>query len=155
MKTIKGDLIELAKQGQFDVIIHGCNCRGIWGAGIAKQLKQIWPDAYNKDQNHWRPLGENRLGTVDYCRPYDWEINYAPVIVNAYTQLNIGKGLQVSYEAIDSCFRIIKERWGNHNVRFGIPAIGAGHGGGNLEIIKDIIDNHMKDEDLTLVLWDK
>jgi hypothetical protein len=27
MKIIKGDLIELAKQGHFEDITHGCNCQ--------------------------------------------------------------------------------------------------------------------------------
>jgi O-acetyl-ADP-ribose deacetylase (regulator of RNase III) len=26
MKVIKGDLIQLAKDGKFDLIVHGCNC---------------------------------------------------------------------------------------------------------------------------------
>jgi O-acetyl-ADP-ribose deacetylase (regulator of RNase III) len=36
---IKGDLIELAKQGKFDVIAHGCNCFCTMGAGIAVPMK--------------------------------------------------------------------------------------------------------------------
>jgi O-acetyl-ADP-ribose deacetylase (regulator of RNase III) len=26
MKTIAGDLIKMAKNNEFDVIVHGCNC---------------------------------------------------------------------------------------------------------------------------------
>lgn len=26
MKEVTGDLIKLAQDGQFDVIVHGCNC---------------------------------------------------------------------------------------------------------------------------------
>ena len=39
MKIIKGDLIKLALQGEFDVIVHGCNCFCTMGAGIAKSIK--------------------------------------------------------------------------------------------------------------------
>ena len=35
MNIVKGDLIKSAKEGQFDVIIHGCNCFNTMGAGIA------------------------------------------------------------------------------------------------------------------------
>lgn len=33
MKIIKGDLIKLALDGKFDVIIHGCNCFAQWEQG--------------------------------------------------------------------------------------------------------------------------
>ena len=49
MKTIKGDLIKLALDGRFDVIIHGCNCYCTMGAGIAKAIKNIFPEAYDAD----------------------------------------------------------------------------------------------------------
>ena len=39
MKIIQGDLLQLAKQGDFDVIIQGCNCFCTMGAGIAKSIK--------------------------------------------------------------------------------------------------------------------
>jgi O-acetyl-ADP-ribose deacetylase (regulator of RNase III) len=38
-QEIYGDLIELAKQGKFDVIAHGCNCFCTMGAGIAVPMK--------------------------------------------------------------------------------------------------------------------
>mgnify|MGYP001795501660 FL=1 len=39
MKTIKGDLVKLAIKGEFDLIIHGCNCFCTMGAGIAKTIR--------------------------------------------------------------------------------------------------------------------
>lgn len=45
MKVIKGDLVELALEGKFDVIIHGCNCFNTMNAGIAKQIKRIFSEA--------------------------------------------------------------------------------------------------------------
>lgn len=33
MKYIIGDLLKLADDGQFDVIVHGCNCFNTMGAG--------------------------------------------------------------------------------------------------------------------------
>lgn len=43
MKTMLGDLLSLAIDGRFDVIVHGCNCQCTMGAGIA--------------QYHWRGAG--------------------------------------------------------------------------------------------------
>lgn len=28
------------------LIVHACNCRGVWGAGIAKQAAQVFPATY-------------------------------------------------------------------------------------------------------------
>jgi O-acetyl-ADP-ribose deacetylase (regulator of RNase III) len=49
MKKVKGDLIKLAKEGAFDLIIHGCNCFGTMGAGIARTIKSQFPVAYTAD----------------------------------------------------------------------------------------------------------
>ena len=32
---VEGNLIDLALEGRFDLIAHGCNCHKIMGAGIA------------------------------------------------------------------------------------------------------------------------
>jgi len=42
LHAIKGNLITLAKKGEFDVIVHGCNCLNVMGAGIAKQIKKTF-----------------------------------------------------------------------------------------------------------------
>jgi O-acetyl-ADP-ribose deacetylase (regulator of RNase III) len=44
--TICGDLIRLAILGNFDVIVHGCNCFKTMGGGIAAQIKRVFPKAY-------------------------------------------------------------------------------------------------------------
>ena len=45
MQVVKGDLIKLALQKEFDVIIHGCNCQCAMGAGIAKAIKDTFTEA--------------------------------------------------------------------------------------------------------------
>ena len=37
-QEVKGDLIEMALAGDFDVIAHGCNCFCKQRSGIAKQM---------------------------------------------------------------------------------------------------------------------
>ena len=49
MQTVRGDLLALTNAGDFDVIIHGCNCQNTMGAGIAKSIKQQFPAAYADD----------------------------------------------------------------------------------------------------------
>lgn len=40
--TIKGDLFDAPKGS---IIIHACNCKGVWGSGIAKKFAQRFPKA--------------------------------------------------------------------------------------------------------------
>ena len=54
MKEVKGDLIELAQAGHFDVITHGCNFFNTMGAGIAPQIKKAFPDAWYADNRTTR-----------------------------------------------------------------------------------------------------
>lgn len=145
MKEVRGDLIKMAKNGDFDVIVHGANCFCVMGAGIAKQIAKEFPEAYKKDKAT-TPGDHNKLGGITAVKIKDlW-------VVNAYTQYSVGtKERQVDYDAVRQCFKRISKRFGDKCLRFGVPAIGAGLGGGDWSIISKIIDEEMVDEDLTLV----
>jgi O-acetyl-ADP-ribose deacetylase (regulator of RNase III) len=83
VKIVRGDLIELALAGQFDVIVHGCNCMCAMGAGIAKGIKATFPEAYAADCS--TPKGaREKLGTISTARvERDGRVLH---VVNGYTQ---------------------------------------------------------------------
>jgi hypothetical protein len=63
MKKVRGDLIDLALKGDFDVIVHGCNCLNAMGAGVALTIKKVFPEAYAADCK--TPRGDkHKLGTI-------------------------------------------------------------------------------------------
>ncbi len=143
MKTIKGDLITLALDGKFDVIVHGCNCLCTMGAGIAKQIKSIFPEAYEADC-------KTKKGDKDKLGAYSYAIAENVTIINAYTQYDYkGPWINVDYDAIRSVFRKLKSDYSGK--RIGYPKIGAGLAGGDWEIISKIIDVELTNEDHTLV----
>ena len=150
MKTIKGDLIELAQRGKFDIIVHGCNCKGRMGAGVAKQIKKHFPVAYHADQDYHKN-GKSCLGNISVSGTLtNHGILY---VVNAYTQFDYSrKGQQVDYDAIRECFKKVKVIADKN--RIGYPKIGAGLGGGDWEIIRKIIDEELEGTDHTLVELD-
>ena len=49
MKIVAGDLLQLALDDHFDVIIHGCNCFCTMGAGIAASIRLEFPEALSAD----------------------------------------------------------------------------------------------------------
>ena len=151
MKTERGDLIEKALAHQFDVIIHGCNCFCTMEKGIAKSIKQTFPEAYEADLKTQKG-DKTKLGTLSYAVV---EIKGKKlIVVNAYTQFNWrGSGTKANYNAIASTFKCIKEKFSG--LRIGYPGIGAGLAGGDWHIISQIINHELAGEDHTFVAFDK
>ncbi|MDM8565308.1 macro domain-containing protein [Candidatus Halobeggiatoa sp. HSG11] len=149
MKEIKGDIIKLAIEGKLDVIVHGCNCFCNMGAGIAKSIKAAFPEAYQADLKTVKG-SRTKLGTIGYAEIK--KANHKIIIVNAYTQYNYkGRGRQVDYDAMKSCFKEIKEKFSGLKICF--PKIGAGLAGGDWETISKIIESELAGEDCTLVTY--
>jgi O-acetyl-ADP-ribose deacetylase (regulator of RNase III) len=148
MKTITGDLIQLALDGEFDVIVHGCNCQCMMGAGIAKQIAEAFPEAVEADALTEKG-SKTKLGYISYADHYVGRRRF--FIVNAYTQWRYGRGVQVDYDAIRLAMREVKKHFSGG--RIGYPKIGAGLGGGDWDRIAAIIDEELEDEDHTLVVY--
>jgi O-acetyl-ADP-ribose deacetylase (regulator of RNase III) len=147
MKILKGDLISLALSGRFDVIIHGCNCFCSMGAGIAQQIKQTFPLAFQADL-------ETESGNRDKLGTYSsavLKISGTPLtIINGYTQYHYsGENVLADYDAISALFARIKMDFSG--AKIGYPRIGAGLAGGDWQKISKMIDVQLAGEDHTLV----
>ncbi|MFT6079999.1 MAG: O-acetyl-ADP-ribose deacetylase (regulator of RNase III) [Planctomycetota bacterium] len=147
MNVIRGDLIKLAQEGAFDVIVHGCNCRCAMEKGIAKGVREAFPAAYQLDQA--TELGDRaKLGTIGVAEVEVGDHELA--VVNAYTQFDFEGAMPLAdYEAIRGAFAAIKKRFAGR--RIGYPMIGAGLAGGDWVLIAAIIDAELAGEDHTLV----
>jgi len=149
MNIIQGDLLALALQGRFDVIVHGCNCQCAMGKGIALSIKQQFPEAYEADLKTTKG-DRGKLGTIttaEIVRPQAARFT----IVNAYTQIDYRPSTQINadYDAIRAAFLEVKRRFSGK--RIGYPKIGAGLARGDWSIIAPIIDTELAGEDHTLV----
>ena len=153
VRITKGDLITMAKHGEFDVVIHGCNCFHIMGAGVAWGLRNAFPEVFQADLETQRGAFD-KLGT---CSEAVCEIDGGVVtVVNAYTQYSPGGPpgtVNVDYQALRKCMVWVKT---NHSgKKIGIPKIGAGLAGGDWDKISKIICEELGDEDVTLVLYQR
>lgn len=146
MKTIEGDLLKLATAGEFDVIVHGCNCFCTMGKGIALSVKQQFPSAYQADCATEKG-DKNKLG--GYTQAVIEQNNHTFTVVNAYTQYNWRSKKNADYDAIKAVFEKIKTNFSGQ--RIGYPLIGAGLAGGDWAVISDIISTALSGEDHTLV----
>lgn len=149
MKTIEGDLIELAWQGRFDVIVHGCNCFCDMGAGIAHRIKAVFPAAFEADCRT-TPGDKGKLGTTTTALcPTD---SGTVTVVNAYTQYDYaGPGVLVDYDALARCLQWVAKTYPDQ--RIGLPKIGAGLARGDWRTIEPIMETSLGEIDCTLVIF--
>jgi O-acetyl-ADP-ribose deacetylase (regulator of RNase III) len=149
MNKIEGDLLQLAINGEFDVIIHGCNCQCVMGKGIALSIKKKFPQAYEADRKTQAGSSE-KLGTFSFAKI---ETNaHCFTVVNAYIQYHWrGQGTKVDYDALKNVMLEIKSCFSGKKI--GYPLIGAGLAGGDWSIIYKIIDKELDGEDHTLVIF--
>ena len=151
MKTIQGDLIKLALAGEFDLIVHGCNCFCTMGAGIAKTIKQKFPAAYQADLATTKG-DKSKLGKISHAS-IELPIGKL-IVVNGYTQYNWqGYGVKSDYVAIRQVFKAIKNNFSG--LRIAYPALGAGLAGGDWAIIAQIIEEELAGENHTFIEYKK
>lgn len=164
-KELKGDLITLALNGEFDVIAHGCNCFCTMGAGIALLMaKNFRCDEYDKEDKEFK--GDiNKLGTIDFNQtssryfPYNAGSRLKSfIVINAYTQYYYGKNSPgcnqpLDYSALELCMRKINHIFAGKHI--GLPQIGCGLAGGQWEIVKGIIQKELQNCDVTVVIYEK
>lgn len=158
MRIIRGDLIRLALQGKFDLIAHGCNCQAAMGAGIAKQIKDIFPDAYKIDQL----VNEHTHDKEDLMGQYSSYWHHLPdgkhfYILNLYTQLypglpSPGCRIPFDYEAFITCLRKINVRFRGQHI--GLPLIGCGLARADKNKVLNIINGELISMDITIVEYE-
>jgi O-acetyl-ADP-ribose deacetylase (regulator of RNase III) len=153
-QEIEGDLIKLAKEANFDVIVHGCNCMSTMGAGIAPQMaKAFGVDEYPLE-SFTRKGDINKLGQIEWFIEREGPI---PFVVNAYTQYNYGKNHTdgvanpFDYVAFTLCMRKMNHIFKGKHI--GMPKIGAGLAGGDWQFIQQIIVRELKDCIVTVVIY--
>lgn len=152
IKTVEGNLLQMAANGAFDVIVHGCNCFHNMGGGIAAQIAKIYPEAAEVDlqTDYGDALKLGTFSTAIIERDKEKPGN-SFAIINAYTQYRGGtvECERELYLAIRCAFRGIFAQIpsdgtgviGNYDwpIRIGIPKIGCGIAGGNWDIVNMII----------------
>lgn len=145
LKHTKGNLIDLAEQGEFDVIVHGCNCHNTMGAGIAKEIRTRYPLAYTADTNFMRimppvcKLGMWSNHDTDGHGSVFYDVS-SFVIINAYTQLHYLPH-DVDHFEYDSFKLILRKLAAVYpGKRFGFPYIGMGLAGGDYDTIMGLLE---------------
>lgn len=136
MNILYGDMFEYAEASKRAVIIHGCNCRGAFGAGVAGLIRNRYPRVYDAYSDE-HVKGKLVPGYVSWAKATN-----TILVANACTQVHPGADAKV--EHIHNCITEILARLQElsmnnfvHGTDIFFPAIGCGIGGLRLEDVKD------------------
>lgn len=126
------------------VICHQVNCQKTMGSGVAKQIKDTWPEVAQAYQmyfiDHPTPLGRTQLV----------QTNDGHVIANMYAQDRYGYDGKryTNYEAFASCLEELNRKLADGaSVAFPYK-IGSDRGGANWEIIRTMIQNILTNKNI-------
>lgn len=126
----QGDLFK--DMENWDVLVHGCNCLCNMGSGIAKQVKELFPEAYLADQ-------QTIKGDVSKVGRFTKAEVDGKVIINAYTQKKyLPRGID-HFEYFGFTQILRKLNFDYKGKTIAMPLIGAGLAGGNWDKIEKII----------------
>lgn len=135
IKEVKGNLLE-AKEF---IIAHQVNCKGVMGAGVAKQIKEklLPKEAFTKYYILCKQYPANiLLGHVQLCHIHT---NGQPkIIANLFAEdVPAGKKLDTNYKALQKCLDQLFE---DKHCTFALPGyLGCGLAGGDWDLVYDMI----------------
>ena len=147
IQVVEGNLLE----SDVDIIVHQVNCHGVMGAGIAKQIREKFPNTYL----HYHRLCQNSdpMNLIGHNLYTPESLNGKRIIIaNIFGQNGFGANRQhTDYEALDSCFALLASAANDLKARglpntIGLPYnIGCGLGGGDWKIVSNILRKHLSD----------
>lgn len=157
-----GDIVELTKNGIFNVLVHGCNCGQVMGSGVAKQIRDAWPNVWEADCSFGELGDPLKLGFYSQAYvhvkadPDAFGATNNVAVVNAYIQYDYGyvEGARyVEYCAVANVFNRLASHYRKVAASpvIGLPRIGCGRAGGDWNCILRIIDAAMPEFDLRVV----
>lgn len=144
LQLATGNLIDMAEQGLFDVIVHGCNCLNTMGSGIAVEIRTRYPEAYDADTALSLKLQDDTNSQVQKLGCYSTHLvkgDHKFLIVNAYTQVMFSpRGIDhFEYASFEVILQKMLHEYGVFKI--GFPYIGMGLAGGDKDRIITMIQD--------------
>ena len=129
---VDGDLV---KETQYRIFCHQVNCKGVMGSGIAKQIKETYPEVYRA----YREYEPKALGEIQKVKTHDDRI-----CINMFAQDGYGRDkCYTDYWAFEACLERIALDLMLKNIKEPVAfpyKIGCGMAGGDWNIVKHIIN---------------
>lgn len=169
IEEVTGDILSLEK----GILVHGCNCHGAMGGGIARLIRDKWYGVFQSYQTKHRMSGL-QLGDIQpvcntefnpqylenpkaarHLRAHAAELPHELIVVNAMTQYDHGRDpstVYVDYDAVFAAFARINILVRDTGLPVHFPLIGCGLANGSWDHVSRAIEQAM-DPGVKLVLW--
>ena len=144
----EGNLLD----AQTDVIAHQVNCKGVMGSGVAKQIKEKWPNVFKQYDYHVRMLDHNVLGDCQLV-----QIKENKFVANLFGQRYYGRE-NLRYTSYDGIYDALVKLQVYMNTRdcksIAIPyKMSSDRGGADWNVILAMIESVFKNTDITIEIW--
>ena len=144
----EGNLLD----AQTDVIAHQVNCQGVMGSGVAKQIKEKWPDVFKQYDYHVRMLDHNVLGDCQLV-----QIKENKFVANLFGQRYYGRE-NLRYTSYDGIYDALVKLQVYMNTRgcksIAIPyKMSSDRGGADWNVILAMIKSVFKNTDIIIEIW--
>lgn len=152
MKSIKfGDILSVNE----GIIVQGCNAQGVMGSGLAKAIRDKYPEVYEEYKAAFQDAPLDRKVLLGSAQAVQIKSKKNLFVVNGITQEFYGKDGRkyVSYSAIQAVFAQVMIMAKGKQLEVHYPMIGAGLGGGDWAVISEIIDTVFQDSGIKRTLW--
>jgi O-acetyl-ADP-ribose deacetylase (regulator of RNase III) len=148
----KGDVTKPENKNKF-ILMHCCNDKGVYNAGVAKAIRRKWNGAY---RSYYIYVAKNRsgdiLGTVDFWKNPEKEM----YVANCIGQRSYGRISRkyVNYKALRKCFQQIRKFNENKNYDIICPKLGSGLAGGDWNIISKIVEEEICEYGMNVCVYE-
>jgi O-acetyl-ADP-ribose deacetylase (regulator of RNase III) len=148
IEFVQGDLF--VNHYEVQTFAHGCNCRGVMGAGIAAEFKRRYPEMFREYAARCtaRP---RRFSPGDV---FLWKPPAGPAVFNLATQDRPGPYATV--EAIEQSLRAMRQLADREGITsIAMPAVGAGVGGLAWPALRTVAERVFGDWSGRLVVYEE
>lgn len=149
MNHLRGDIFN----SDANLTLHQVNCRGVMGSGVAKQVREKYPEVYKqyKDKcNRYRNSPRALLGSYQAVWVYSDSGSTKRAICNVFSQDGFGTDGKryTDYSAMEHALTLINRDFAGATIA--IPYLmGCGLGGGDWSVVSQIIDKTLVDCNVT------
>lgn len=138
IKIVKGDLLAVTE----GIVAHQVNCQGKFNSGVARQVREKYPHAFNRytqyvDDFVNMNLRKELLGTINYAK-----VGSELWIANMFGQYNYGyNGNQfTNTDELYKCFKELREDSEKNGLSVHMPyMVGSDRGGADWKEVENLL----------------
>lgn len=153
MKIQSGNLFD----SDAEVMVHQVNCLGLMGSGIAKEVRERFPEVYAQYKKLCIEKRDNQKSLLGRAQVVEQNGIY---IVNLFGQLGVNSlwylgGKVTDYAALTAGFSEVRKFMETHGLkRLGVPYLfGCCRGGGKWDEVSQIIEECFYGSNIEIVAY--